>query len=187
MTVPSLVKLCVARLVEKDVPGTVDEAALIVASIPDLAYNPLYMVLHERLRHFLVGRACFLLDRYGLEELASRFGDDVCAAIVRVDGERQDAEQRMAAYRSGTVIEPLPAEGAGFKRDDSSPSCSDALYYPLSALLCGVKWPPEVDPTQRERYLHPAEFQTVFGITLGEFAVLKPFKQLRLKKQHGLF
>jgi hypothetical protein len=198
-------------LVEKESPGSVEEAAELTSSIPDLASNPTYTVLHERLRHFLIGRASFLLERYGPDELASRFGDDICAAIVRVDEERQDAEKRMAAYRSGAVVEPTPApaidigkkkhtdddndaentveEGAADHNDNAADARHghSAVYYPLPALLRGVRWPPEVDPTQRERYLHPSDFHAVFGMTLGEFAVLKPFRQMRLKKERGLF
>lgn len=38
-------------------------------------------------------------------------------------------------------------------------------FYPLRALVAGVKWPEGVDPARREQYLSPGEFEGVFGMT----------------------
>ena len=38
-------------------------------------------------------------------------------------------------------------------------------FFPLKCLVAGVSWPPSVDPTRREQYLHPEEFEETFGMT----------------------
>lgn len=38
-----------------------------------------------------------------------------------------------------------------------------------------------------EKHLEPEEFQTIFGCTENEFALLQPWKQLEMKRDRGLF
>lgn len=38
-------------------------------------------------------------------------------------------------------------------------------FYPLKSLLAGVAWPSDVDPSKREQYLSPSEFEKTFGMT----------------------
>jgi hypothetical protein len=38
-------------------------------------------------------------------------------------------------------------------------------FYPLKCLLPGVAWPSDVDPSKREQYLNPEEFERTFGMT----------------------
>jgi hypothetical protein len=211
--VPSLAKLCVSTILDQKLPSNMDEAITLTSTIPDISVNPLYTVLFERLRLFLLGRAGWLLERYEHEELERQFGKDIFDALVQVDNDRIGAEKRMAFYRTGKIVEstssrlaevPL-SRGMGATMPSSSQAGSSSdhgdnddhdaqtthpgqlQYYPLASLLQGVKWPIDVDPTQREKYLSPADFSATFGVTLGEFSVLKSFKQVRLKKQVGLF
>ncbi|XP_067443753.1 advillin [Thunnus thynnus] len=47
--------------------------------------------------------------------------------------------------------------------------------------------PEDVDPTQKEKYLSDPDFNNVFGITKDDFASLPRWKQLKLKKEKGMF
>jgi hypothetical protein len=38
-------------------------------------------------------------------------------------------------------------------------------YYPLKCLVAGVAWPSGVDPSKREQFLSPIEFEKTFGMT----------------------
>lgn len=38
-------------------------------------------------------------------------------------------------------------------------------FYPLKCLVAGVSWPSDVDPSKREQYLNPSEFEETFGMT----------------------
>ncbi|CAE7699545.1 Avil, partial [Symbiodinium microadriaticum] len=59
--------------------------------------------------------------------------------------------------------------------------------YPLRALVQGVAWPEDVDPTKREEYLSAAEFEEVFGMTKEEFRALPRYVRIRTKKEKLLF
>ncbi|XP_062300565.1 advillin isoform X3 [Scomber scombrus] len=47
--------------------------------------------------------------------------------------------------------------------------------------------PEDVDPTQKEKHLSDYDFNNIFGITKDDFASLPQWKQLKLKKEKGLF
>lgn len=198
--VPSLAKLCISTILDQKLPKTLDDAITLTSTIPDFSVNPLYTVLFERLRQFLLGRAGWLLEKYEHEELERQFGKDIFDALVRVDNERIQAEKRMMSYRVGKVVEPTSPLLAGTSTTPATRTAESSIsnhaqtthpgqlqYYPLDSLLQEVNWPIDVDPTQREKYLSPEEFVIAFGMTLGEFSVLKSFKQVRLKKLVGLF
>ncbi|KAK1151281.1 advillin-like [Acipenser oxyrinchus oxyrinchus] len=47
--------------------------------------------------------------------------------------------------------------------------------------------PEDVDPACKENYLSDQDFADVFGISRGEFSAMPGWKQITLKKSHGLF
>uniref|UniRef100_A0AAX7U5J2 HP domain-containing protein n=1 Tax=Astatotilapia calliptera TaxID=8154 RepID=A0AAX7U5J2_ASTCA len=47
--------------------------------------------------------------------------------------------------------------------------------------------PEGVDPKQKEKYLSDTDFTTVFGMTKDEFVSLPQWKQLKMKKEKGMF
>uniref|UniRef100_A0A668TNG0 HP domain-containing protein n=1 Tax=Oreochromis aureus TaxID=47969 RepID=A0A668TNG0_OREAU len=58
----------------------------------------------------------------------------------------------------------------------------DALRNKLASEL-----PEGVDPKQKEKYLSDSDFTTVFGMTKDEFVSLPQWKQLKMKKEKGMF
>ena len=60
-------------------------------------------------------------------------------------------------------------------------------FYPLEALVQGIKWPQGVDPTNREKYLSDTDFESLFGMTKSSFQQIDKYKRIELKKKHLLF
>ncbi|XP_063329165.1 advillin isoform X1 [Pelmatolapia mariae] len=58
----------------------------------------------------------------------------------------------------------------------------DALRNKLASEL-----PEGVDPKQKEKYLSDSDFTTVFGMTKDQFVSLPQWKQLKMKKEKGMF
>jgi hypothetical protein len=58
--------------------------------------------------------------------------------------------------------------------------------FPYS-LLAGPECPESVDPSRKEDYLSPAEFQVVFGMDRAAFDALPAWKKANLKKSKHLF
>lgn len=93
------------------------------------------------------------------EELKKEFGDTASPVNVTV------AEQN---------------EGNSVKSFQSFPP--DDLRNKLANEL-----PEGVDPKQKEKYLSDSDFTTVFGMTKDEFVSLPQWKQLKMKKEKGMF
>ncbi|CAI5688124.1 unnamed protein product [Oreochromis niloticus] len=93
------------------------------------------------------------------EELKKEFGDTASPVNVTV------AEQN---------------GGNSVKSFQSFPP--DALRNKLASEL-----PEGVDPKQKEKYLSDSDFTTVFGMTKDEFVSLPQWKQLKMKKEKGMF
>ena len=88
-----------------------------------------------------------------------------------------------------SVRRGVTAENGGVGRV-SPDSASDSLpVYALSQLSVREVslLPADVDPAVKERYLAPAEFKEVFGMTLEAFTGLPGWKRQQLKKKVGLF
>uniref|UniRef100_A0A668AV02 Advillin n=1 Tax=Myripristis murdjan TaxID=586833 RepID=A0A668AV02_9TELE len=66
---------------------------------------------------------------------------------------------------------------------------SSFQVYPPEALVNKhvSELPEDVDPTQKERHLSDSDFCNVFGITKDQFASLPQWKQLKIKKDKGMF
>jgi len=60
-------------------------------------------------------------------------------------------------------------------------------FYELEKLLTHKKWPADVEPSERQKWLSPEEFLKTFCMTKEEFEVQPKWKRIRLKKEKGLF
>ncbi|XP_056220499.1 advillin [Seriola aureovittata] len=92
------------------------------------------------------------------EELRKEFGD--AASTVDVTNEQNSAEREK-------YFQPFPPE---------------TLVNKLASEL-----PEGVDPTQKEKHLNDSDFSNTFGITKDEFVRLPQWKQLKMKKEKGMF
>ncbi|XP_023279228.1 advillin-like [Seriola lalandi dorsalis] len=92
------------------------------------------------------------------EELRKEFGD--AASTVDVTTEQNSAEREK-------YFQPFPPE---------------TLVNKLASEL-----PEGVDPTQKEKHLNDSDFSNTFGITKDEFVRLPQWKQLKMKKEKGMF
>lgn len=61
------------------------------------------------------------------------------------------------------------------------------MAVPYAALKAGLALPPCVQPDRREAHLSAAEFEQVFGMSYAAYLDQPAWKQLQLKKRHGLF
>lgn len=70
-----------------------------------------------------------------------------------------------------------------------APAPSSFKCYPPEKLVNRQKHelPEDVDPACKENYLSDQDFADVFGISRGEFSAMPGWKQITLKKRHGLF
>mmetsp|Transcript_81364 Transcript_81364/g.178888 ORF Transcript_81364/g.178888 Transcript_81364/m.178888 type:complete len:247 (-) Transcript_81364:179-919(-) len=59
--------------------------------------------------------------------------------------------------------------------------------YPYEALKGGGNRPDDVNPSCKEQYLSEEEFQTVFGMSLADFAKLAKWKQQNMKRAKDVF
>ncbi|TMS19235.1 Advillin [Larimichthys crocea] len=93
------------------------------------------------------------------EELKKELGDDAAPVFVPTE--------QNAVPETEKTFEPFPP---------------DSLVNKLANEL-----PEGVDPTQKERHLSDSDFTVVFGITKDDYASLPRWKQLKLKKEKGMF
>lgn len=90
----------------------------------------------------------------------------------------------MSAAEDVAAVEgaaPAPALAAAVV----APSDGASAIFSIAELKAGA--PPGVDPRAKERHLSDGDFGTIFGMSKGEFAALKAWKQAELKKKVGLF
>ncbi|KAG7218470.1 hypothetical protein INR49_009347 [Caranx melampygus] len=103
-------------------------------------------------------KTCFHQGGLSYEELKKEFGE--AAVTVEVTAEQNGAE-------SEAFFQSFPP---------------DTLINRQANEL-----PEGVDPTQKEKHLSDSDFTSLFGITKDEFKQLPQWKQLKLKKDKGLF
>lgn len=87
--------------------------------------------------------------------------------------------------------EVMPAEAA--KEEQTKPPNKEATsdddpaiptFFSLEELHAGVEG---IAPDAREQYLHPYEFEKIFGITRENFNEMRLWRRQELKKKVGLF
>lgn len=121
-----------------------------------------------------------MLIKVGVNRLEEMIGSEYMAILLKMYENENYVKRRMESYRTGTVVEKE-------KLDPQEKVATRDGFYPLAALLQGVEWPSDVDPSRREEYLHPDDFARTFGMEIESFLRLPAFKKTRLKKEKGLF
>lgn len=98
------------------------------------------------------------------------------------------ARQKFKRYikQEGKVLEHAAPATAG-ENAQAYDAEGNRNYFPIEALVTGVKWPEGVDPSKREEWLSDEEFQRVFKMNKEQFRTLKTFHKERLKKQAMLW
>ena len=214
VSVATLQELCVKALVTARVPKTVDQAIRLVFYIPDIQFNTLMSPLWSSVKSFIQDHARYILEYNDNNLIAFYFGEDILASLVRIEKKRIESMKLFTICRSGgVVIDRLQVKHKEMNLQESDvvikatiiddtqnhhPSSSSTIpstqntrdggrFYPLSSLLVGIAWADDVDPTRREQYLSDEDFYNVFRMEKTEFNALKTFKQIRLKKEKGLF
>lgn len=94
------------------------------------------------------------------------------------------------AEHAPPVLQVVPAAAAEEQGQASQVEVSVAgasVAVPCAALKAGLAWPPCVQPDRREAHLSAAEFEQVFGMSYAAYLDQPAWKQLQLKKRHGLF
>ena len=87
----------------------------------------------------------------------------------------------------GRIVEPSePKPGACISIPEPSVGGHPHSYY-YEALIFGVRWPPDTNPTCRELYMQASEFKRVIGMQFEEFCKLPAWRQAELKKEAKLF
>jgi hypothetical protein len=73
------------------------------------------------------------LERYDKIELEKYFGADVVLSLLKIQESRLNAENKLAGYRCGTVVEK-----ESLNNGDLEKGFLKNGFYPLSALLQGI-------------------------------------------------
>ncbi|XP_029990695.1 advillin isoform X1 [Sphaeramia orbicularis] len=96
------------------------------------------------------------------EDMKKELGDDIAPAVIT---NQQQQQQNCAETEKN-----LPS-------------------FPPDALInkCATDLPEGVDPKQKEKHLSDSDFSSVFGISKDDFVTLPQWKQLKLKKEKGMF
>ncbi|XP_062255171.1 advillin [Platichthys flesus] len=92
------------------------------------------------------------------EELKKELGDDVSPVHVTSEQNCLESENIFESFPVDSLLNKLPNE-----------------------------LPEGVDPTKKEKYLSDSDFDSVFGISKDDFAQLPQWKQLKMKKEKGMF
>lgn len=136
--------------------------------------------LHEayiEARRFIQDKFAFFLERYGESEMKKFLTAEDFAFMHKRHIDRLQIEARLR--HKGSVVEREVVPFSDFDTEEG--------YYPLKCLIQGVAWPEGVDPSKRELYLSPAEFEKTFGMKKEEFQKLDKIMRVRIKKDKGLF
>ncbi|XP_053289268.1 advillin [Pleuronectes platessa] len=92
------------------------------------------------------------------EELKKELGDDVSPVHVTSEQNCVESEKNFESFPVDSLLNKLPNE-----------------------------LPEGVDPTKKEKHLSDSDFDSVFGISKDDFAQLPQWKQLKMKKEKGMF
>lgn len=97
-----------------------------------MSINPHYQKLWDKIVHFLKEQGGLLLERYDKIELENYFGADVVLSLLKIQESRLNAENKLAGYRCGTMVEKKTLNNT-----DLEICFFKNGFYPLSALLQG--------------------------------------------------
>ncbi|XP_058268565.1 dematin isoform X1 [Hemibagrus wyckioides] len=97
----------------------------------------------------------------------------------------------MDSEKARTGLQNGDTQRGRMDRGNSLPSMLEQKVYPYEMLIVNhrgrCKLPPGVDRTRLERHLSPEDFQSLFGMPIGEFDRLSLWKRNELKKKVSLF
>jgi hypothetical protein len=97
-----------------------------------VSINPRYQKLWDKIVKFLKEQGGLLLERYDKIELEKYFGADLVLSLLKIQESRLNAENKLAGYRCGSVVEKKSLNNADFEICFLKNG-----FYPLSALLEG--------------------------------------------------
>ncbi|KAI9548754.1 hypothetical protein NQZ68_003288 [Dissostichus eleginoides] len=92
------------------------------------------------------------------EELKKELGDEVSSVSVTMEQNCVESEKSFQCFPPDDLVNKLTNE-----------------------------LPQGVDPTQKEKYLSDSDFNNIFGMNKDDFASMPPWKQLKMKKEVGMF
>ena len=170
--------ICVCAMLRGGFPNSIEEAANLALKIPNIASLSNYRELWHRILTLLKQRGSMLFDCYDEEELEKCFGGDVISSLKNLNVECIAAKKTMANYRGGKAIEREVCN-----LEDSA----QTGYFPIAALLAGVSWPKNVNPSKREEYLTSDDFFRVFLMSKEDFKLLPMHVRTAMKKSKKFF
>lgn len=134
----------------------------------------MYFYLLESIK----SRFPFMLEKYGEARLKEILPESDFRSCLTAFQAEQAVKKRVSTLK-GTILDPTEVY-----IDEKYKSSG---FYPVEALVQGVKWPSDVDATKREQYLNPEDFVTIFGMSKESFNALPKIKRIELRKLHKLF
>lgn len=170
--------ICVCVMLREGFPNSIEEAANLALKIPNIASISNYRELWHRILTLLKQRGSMLFDCYHENELEKCFGEDVISSLKNLNVECIAAKKTMANYRGGKAIE---REVCQYE------SSLETGCFPIKALLAGVSWPRNVDPSKREEYLTAEDFFKVFQMRFEDFKALPMHVRVAIKKNKNFF
>lgn len=173
VAIPSLMDLCIDTLITKVKPNNIEQMFAISSRV-DLNHEKM-----GRLKAFVLKNIRdyfpFIMERYHRSDVEAILDPDLFKSL-NVSYEESLKAKRQFASLKGTVIEPVPVR-----------HLENQEFYPLSALVQGVKWPANVQADCREDFLSPDDFHKVFGMSKEDFQEQPRFIRMRMKKEKNLF
>lgn len=98
-----------------------------------------------------------------------------CSAVAAAPG----------SSSSNSLLVRVGAEAASFSGVGDGGDTTPYRFRRLAGFVRG--WPAGVNPTRREEWLAPVEFEAVFGVPFATFRKLPSWKKIMLKQEVGLF
>lgn len=171
--IPSLTAICLSVLRK---PQNVDLAVKNFCFIKSMEKNAILAELSSIWSSYIRERYAYLEKKYDRQSLVDCLGAEHVEVFEKDLRDRLEAEKRIQQAR-----------GSELERLSVTTTADEAGFYPYEALRVGVNWPSDVPPQQREQYLSPEEFISIFGMSKETFGALPFYKRIRLKQEKGLF
>jgi len=87
----------------------------------------------------------------------------------------------------GRIVESSPPPPEASERLSIPSVSGESHSYCYAALVTGVQWPQDVEPSQREAYMCEEEFGRIVGMSYTQFSALPAWRKSRLKQDLKLF
>jgi len=134
---------------------------------------------------------CIRTIRFKFDFFKDNVEDDYLRELLN-DEEMEDMERasrerkRFSQYikQEGKILSNASTPFSTISASDAS---GERVFFPIDALVSGVKWPDGIDPTKREEWLNDEDFERVFRMSKDGFRALGRFHKERLKKDAKLW